>query len=419
MKISYPNYKKIKLADDIIADKFIQTKTIQDIPNNILREIKLISLKGQPKGQPVGSYINRIATIYADVDIFQLIDKFKSYEDVGIKTALAMRKTVEMINKRKNHWFSELKAGLDKRYIFNIGYITNGNYYISDNLLSDSNALYNNNLISNEEIEEIRDICNKPNPKADDYDFLFNLFRSYYVLRWNIKEIREGVKILPGNIPYRLDQAIYDKTVVKIDMIVYLDRFIEVTNFMMISYVRDGQHIPINIGPEDYSLSDIPYEIEKFYYSDYYYNPFKLVKRAFSYLKWFKKHGNDQTDVDKYIVIYGEIIKKTINILYAISSELDAMEIIQNKIKPIRIRKRLNELKEPLSNVLELDENVLSLLVSYMESPDVDLAYLRKLMNDLVNFYTIIYFEEYDVNPPPSLILPKHMSYAPMIVREL
>ena len=332
------------------------------------------------------------------------------------------------IYKLKNHWFSELKCGLDKRYLFDIGKLEEGVFYFSDELRPKTEALHEQGLLTRHEYRTVTGIMDNTETGDDlDYDMIFELFRKRYVIRWGLHEVLAGKKLLPNKI-MKLKNAIYDQTACKIDMIIYNgEKFMEVTNFIVISY--KGK--PINIGGDEITPANLPIEIEKLYYSDMHYKPFKMVKRAFAYLKWL--HGNAPRKVkqdmvlrgaysgmiDKNIMKYVNILKKSINILYTINSEIDAMRIIDDRVPAAMIRKRLNELKGPLANVLEINDDMMDEITEAMDSEFPDLNDIYASFNRIINCWTIMYFANEGINPPPKLILPQTMSYDPNLIREV
>jgi len=420
------NYDTLQTIHDLAVpsnrvDRIVETKPLSSIPASVAREIKLISLSYQPKGVSFGSYNNRISNVFGDIDTIQLVDNFKSLEAVGPKTTKAIKQVVNRILTQPNHWFSEAKAGIDSRYYFDIGTLSNGHYTFSPELLPKTMELAVAGLLDEDEMYTLNEILTKGSGNAEDYDLVYNIFRNRYVLRWSSKEILRGYKTLPGKIKYKLEQAIFDRTAVKIDMIVFLNgKYIEITNFILIAY----ENQPINIDPSTTTPSNLPYDIEKLYYSDYYYSPFKAVKRSFAYLKWVRNQPDhpDRYSTDEYLIKYSNILKKTINILYTIRSEIDAMAIIQPQLKSkyhkLQLRKRINELKQPLSNVLELSDEMLEIFNQYMDNPQMNLKILYNLFGEIINAWTIQYFKDEGINPPPKIVLPNIMSYDPNLVRQ-
>ena len=450
MKISYQNRRNIDSLYSL--DEYLQTKNIEDLPDEIVDQIKMVSLpdtkEGDYPGIPFGSYINRIADYFGDIDVIQLFSGCCSKKEVGIKAAKAIQELVVGIKKKPDHYFSEFKAGIDHAYFFNVGSMTEGIYRMSDRVIPDSEILYKKGLLSDTEIKVIRNIAKKGNKDGDDYDTIFNLFRNHFLLRWDEKEILQGWKEISTG-KYYLSEAVLDHTAVKIDMILINPggKFIEVTNFMALGLsTKKNEFIPINLNTKDTTPESLSPEIEKLYYSNYHYNPFKIVKRSFAFLKYLSLNWNKKTfDQTKYlernidlqyinnaVAGYIQILQSTINILYTIHSEMDAMKLVlerANVTKSLldKMNQRLDLLKEPLANVLEIDDENLNDLVTIIDAcrsednPEKKAEMISKLMKtlkEIINFWTIEYFNELGLNPPPSGILPIVLTYDPSIIRE-
>lgn len=424
MKISFEH--RTGLDELYTANQYVQTKNVKDIPEKVMKDIHLVTIPGNDDPIPFGSYVNRISDYFGDIDVIQMFTGCCDVEDVGKKTAKAFKDMVKGIKKARLRYFSEFKAGIDKPYYFDIGKCVEGVYRPSKDLKERTRKLHELGLLTDLEMKIVMNVCKKPRKTGDDYDTVFNLYREKYVLRWTENEVLQGWKeISTGKI--KLEEAVLDTAPVKIDMIAVNDggKFIEVTNFFALGLNIDGYFFPINIHPSSLTPENLPPEIEKFYASNYYYNPFKSVKRSFSYIKYLYKKHNDP-EVAELVEKYAEILKSTINILYTINSEMDAIRLVLCRVKnPPRkaIKSRLSLLKEPLANVLEIDKDNLALLMEMMdvviEKPTADsVKTLMKIFKEIINFWTIAYFDQLGLNPPPREVVPEIKTYDPNIIRE-
>ena len=467
MRMSAQNYSLIRNFYD--TDQLVSFRSLEDIPYSVAQDLKLVSMFSgfkTPKGKytkikrnytyPFGSYINRVSDYYGDVDGIQLLSHAKSKEEIVKQATYSLVQIVKDIKKAKDRWYSETKAGIDHLFLFDIGKCVEGVYRISDQLVKTSETLYASGMLSNVEIKVIRNIVNKrlSDRDGDDYDVIFNLFRKKWLLRWTADEILQKYKVLKRpdkDIKYTLEQAVSDNTILKIDMLAYdnNNKFIEITNFMMIGFNKNNEFIPINIDPDTHNPFYLRTEIEKLYYSNYYYKPFKIVKRSFAFLKflwrkWDKKaladhqpilieRGITKNLVQELLNGYVQILDSTINILYTINSELDAITLLMERVKnpPInKINDRIDMLRDPLSNVLEIDDDNLKYFVSskglfdniiIQNNPTKKLAMIKDLMkifNEIINFWTITYFNKTGLNPPSSVVLPEILTYNPNIIRQ-
>lgn len=460
MELNHNNFNLARSFYD--ANEIVSFRGLEEIPWSISKDLYTISLKSgfdkelvpENRLDPFGSYINRVSDYYGDIDGIQLISHAKSKEEIISQTTKSIVNIVKKINKSKNKWFSEIKAGIDKMFYFDIGKCVNGIYRFSDRLIRNTEILYKNGLLSDIEYKVIHNVIdNKFEGNGDDYDIIFNLFRKKWLLRWTDKEILQKYKLLPrpdGDIKYRLEDAISDNTILKIDMLAYNDnnKFIEVTNFIMIGWNKGKEFIPINIDPETHTPFYLRVPIEELYYSNYHYNPFKVVKRAFAFLKYiyrkwdtdalkenktnFLTRGITKQLVEELLRGYADILDSRINILYTIVSELDTIKLIMERVPnpPIKkINNRIDMLRDPLSNVLEIDDEGLRILAStdglfdqIMDEKDkqVKLKMIidtMKLFKDIINFWTIAYFDQLGLNPPSEVILPIESTYDWSIIR--
>jgi len=437
MKIAYPDRKSL---DYIYGTrKYLQMKSLDDMPINIIKNIKLISLPIGNVGAPFGSYVNRMSDHYGDIDVIQLVDKFKNVKEVGTKSAESIQMVVEEILKNKKHWFSEVKAGIDRGYYFCVGKLSNGIYTPSKDLISKSEKLEKLGLLSKKELNIIKKNGVR-NGNGDNYDTVFNLLRSHFILRWTVEEIKQGFKKTSlGN--YKLSEAVLDKTVVKIDMIAQVGtgKYIEITNFIALGTTTNGYFKGINVDSQCFTPANLPIEVEKLYYSNFHYKPFKVVKRAFAFLKWiiknwdnkdwnFSERGFSKRDVELTIKSYIKILKTSVNILYSVNAEISAIRIVLGKKNPplVEINKRLDQLREPLSNVLELNgddlDDVLEVLNKVVKAKGKEkfklIDALQDIFKQVINFWTIAYFDQLGINPPPGIVLPSKMMYDRKIIRE-
>ena len=133
---------------------------------------------------------------------------------------------------------------------------------------------------------------NNHNHDGDVSDFIYDLFRDKRILRWTSGEILNGYKIIRGK-RYFLEEALNDKSLVKIDMISNINHsFIEVTNITTIIYKKDNEHIPIGLEPiHVLNPNEIFGAVEDTYFSNKYYSPLKCCKRMYSLASHF--HDSD------------------------------------------------------------------------------------------------------------------------------
>jgi len=492
-------------------DQIIETKELKSIPRDIYKDIfDVLSLPETPLGdksaQPFGSFLNRVAEYFGDVDLNQKYIYNGPINKAGQTIAKLFQTMVSKVNKKvhirytsefhgleylpKRLYFSEVKAGIDSRFKFDYGTLEDGVYRPSTDLIKISNQLYHQKLLTKKEIQIINHILNKPNKNGDDYDIITNLFRDHYILRWTVNEILKGSKIA-NNKQFKLSEAVLMNTPLKIDLIIHTNDnlFLEFTNFYRVGIqvnskvqgtrlaslasrsrvVNDkvfdvidehghhkGSYLPINFDPTIPFTISLQDEIEHLYYSNLDYSPFKLVKRAFAFLKHFYKYPTELQDI-QYISIgftksrvadllgkYTSILTSSIGILYSIKSELSTIALLLERNTKFlttelieQINDRIDYLVTNLSNVLEIDEKQLSKFIEKI-SYIADLPYEKgfsykspklipteiELINNLIdefqiiiNYWTITYFNKLGLNPPQYPLVPGVVEYDGNIIR--
>src|SRR5271166_2550978 len=258
------------------VNQILQTKQPINLPEEVWYDaIPIISLPLTQLGtnpKPYGSYQNRFADYFGDIDLRQLYVHEGKLELFAPQLTKQFQKIVSNILKSDNFFYSEIKAGLDKRYKFDIGNLENNKYILSQEMNTIPKDLFDNGLLEKNEMKAIDHILRKGNLDGNDYDIISNLFRDHYVLRWTSNDIIKGYHKVKG-MTYYLQDVILDKTPLKIDMIMVTveDRFLEVTNFIDLGLkvpeeIQDqtieglnketgeinGYYLPINFKYEDY-----------------------------------------------------------------------------------------------------------------------------------------------------------------------
>ena len=219
-------------------------------------------------------------------------------------------------------------------------------------------------MLNKEEVEIIKSFSTKilnGDKKAEYYDILFNLFRERYVIRWTDEEILKGVKTLPAGKKITLEEALSYKTFVKIDMIFkFGNKFTEMTNvfILIIKKPGDARKYAINFG--DYFTGDfkiyyakkitsvVPADIEKLFYSKYYYNPFKGVKRIWSTARLNK----DFRMLNKL----KNLISGGISLMYQLKSEIENIITLLKRLRSPPIVGINNSIQDIKSRTIYIPE---------------------------------------------------------------
>lgn len=409
--------------------ELIATKPLDSYSEDQMDNIRLLSTS-KDLAIPFGSAAYRVQKYPGDLDLLETFVGCCSIEEVVESFAKKLMEIASNIKKSRLHYFSEFKAGLDKRYDIDIGPINNGLYYPNRVTIRQKiTELYQNNLLDNLEYSIVDKILNIKSMYlgGDEYDVVYYIFRNRKIVRWSLDEILKGYKMLPGNLKLSLIEALKIKTSVKIDLITFVDgRFVEVTNFfILLEKDESGNYIEINL---DYNFLDrneyrrvydiqIKNEIEKLYYSNIFYSPFKMSKRMWAYSRTFKNFNE--------IEMLTPLVTGNISLMYQIKSEIDAIIRIFELTKSppiVHIYNQLSGMKGRLSNVIELMPNELMQFNYYIDSivrSDSDdkksiLSMIKKFLTYYINMFTIIELNKIKHNPPPRYFLPTKIKYAPI-----
>lgn len=412
------------------TNDYLRIRPESFLPKTINDEIKMISFnRKSPDAKIYGSFSYIIQKYAADIDLYEYFYPPGSKENTIKKFEKSLIEVVKSIIKKKGHWFSEYKTGIDKRYEVDIGKMKNGEYTVNPELKKIIDLMFSRKLLNRKEVSLLRRCIkesktNKNN--SDAYDIIYNIFRERRVLRWTQKEILNKKKSLPAGKHITLKEALEMKGHIKIDEIVYLDgKFFEVTNFVFVGYKNDfGFDVPMNIPKISYDIvvNGLKDEIEKLYLSNFYYSPFKVVKRMFAlsrYIYLTKKKGRYGTNLRKII----PFVSSDTSFLYQMKAELEAiLRILTVSVSypKISINEQIENLKVGLSNIVELDDNDIN---EFNEQVDQIVKaklkrdkkkLIKKLIDDLkfvINYLTINYFNKIDFNPPGREYYPRSMKY--------
>lgn len=390
--------------------------------DDVKEQIKLVSFSPHDKIIPFGSYIYRIQRWAGDIDALE------TYEEPDRETLIYsfvrhFKHTIKQILKKRLHYITDIKAGVDKRFEIDIGNLENNLF--TPNLINIQRGLSimkKLEILKDEQLREVKQILSKNEKNGYDYDKIYNLFREYYVIRWEPKEILKGYKLLPGKKKILLEDAITHKTHVKIDMITIINgRFVEVTNFLFLVYDRPGEDPYILNFDEPYNkdffrnrTSQLPTEVEKLFYSEYYKNYFKGLKRMWSIARTNKDF--------RMIDTLKSFVSGNISSLYQIRSELEAIILIMQKSKfPLTtIRNAIQNMKMSLTYVLEFDEEQLLKLNRQLDeitnygNKDYMIEKMErvsKYFKQKINYYTMKFMTHHHIFPVPDKYLPKEYKY--------
>lgn len=408
-------------------DKVLQVKPFEAYPQSVKKEIALVSFWPKGLATPFGSYVFRFQKYASDLD---LLERF-NHEDEATTVNLFINRLKKIITSLgRSHYFSEFKAGMNHMFDFSVGKLRNGRYMPDSNLFKNIDKLHKLELISNDEFLYITYIIvnvNKfdTNNQTNAYDSVYGIIREKRVLRWSKDEILKGYKIINHDERYTLSQAIRDKEIVKIDLIVLINgKFVEVTNIISLTYTDQlGQIIAINI--DDLKIHDVDglrREIEKLYYSNKFCSPMKVCKRMYSTSRKLNNYD--------YVSALSQILRGDISLLYQIKSEVEAFIILIERLKnpPIlQINRQLDEIKGRLNYVIDIPNKEI-IKIAYDIGAVIDMKNKKKKLEMLKTHITLLKNFIFDLcvekmnmlhlTPIPNIFRPRVEQYSTTIIRK-
>lgn len=308
------------------CDPAILTKrTVNDISpsvRDILREVTV-----NMDTLPVGTFKYKMFKYPGDIDIFEKIEGCCTFNSSKISAAHKILDIIDNIMTDPNIIFSEFKAGYDERFKVYTGIIEDDKVvdYNSFLIRRDIENLYSAKLLTWEQYEKLLKLV-KDNPTVEEVVELNEKLRAYWVVRWNMKELATGYKLLPGNFKLFIDVALTQGSIVKLDLIIKVNegedsRYVELTNFFYIVQ-RDkyGNEMVLSEELSDYKGSILG---DVYKYKDI--KTLKAVKRLWMYLAFRRKVCE--------LNLFRELFSSDIALASQISSDIEvAIKLIDSNL---------------------------------------------------------------------------------------
>ncbi len=441
---------------DVDVDE-LEAKPLESYSQQTKDEMNRVSLV-KDKTRIFGSYIYRYQKFPGDIDLVENYTS-TSKEEAILFWVKRIKKIVKNVISTPGNYYSEIKCGVDEVFSFSIGIIHNGTYVVDPDLFNNLDISYQSKYITLKDYEDILSVLKAGVLSQDAFDYVFKILRKYYVLRWSANEILKGFKKLPGIKPriITLEQACTHYALVKIDTVVLIDGvFTEVTNAYRLKYItktsdeRITDFVPnptANKNQKGYErveftseaeINQLPLEINKMYYSNLWFSPFKMLKRTYSYCR-YQIQGKNVMDENGFVNVftpipdsernqYIDIIDKivpilsgNISLLYQIRSEFDSLMLIMdlyaktNKLMD-QINTQLDNTKNRLAYVMEIPRHKLlefiTLIDKCVRSKDFPnrIKILDHLVDEfklIINYETLSYLDSVNMNPMPAVLKPK------------
>jgi hypothetical protein len=382
----YEKYKISKSGKEKneIINKAFEAKPKEAYPENVVEEMNNLKINEKEDNiHPIGSLSYRGTKYAGDYDFFEKI-MMDTKENTIIFFIKNLQRMVKKYITLKNHYYGEIKCGVDKRFDINIGVCQNGVYYVNSGLKENIINLYKSKLISKEEYNFIMKVLNKNGQIQIDYEKINKILREHRVLRWNYNEIIEGKKKIPNGYKY-LEDAVQDIEKINIETLAIINNKIsDVSNFFYLTYTNNKKEYAINFNQ---SYIDDPKSFEQgllesinsLLYSQMDYNPLKSIKRFFSLAR-------NTGDMNLRKILQPFMNGETME-LGKIKSELITINKILlkhgNKVSQNTVISHLDDIKFRMSTILQLDEKII--IEFDNKIIDIDKKYTPKKIIDFTN----------------------------------
>lgn len=408
----------------------LEAKTLNEIPNFTKDEIHLVSYNPDAPPTPVGSYSYRLQKYPADIDLMDNVNEYKvhgrwetatSRDQIIMSFTQRIKQIAKDIKRSKGHYLMDFKAGVDERYLFVLGQMQGGYLTFDSDFIDNVTSRYKAGMYSKEDVDAIIALAKiGPMNGQQAYDGITKILRKYYVLRWSLDELIAGRKSLPLKESITLQEALGHFQLVKMDLAVMMNgRLVEMSNIWSIFYFDHKLNAYEYLTPLP-KVEHVPFDIEKLYWSDMYYSPYKVIKRIFSYSKNMFLRGDNS--FEDYLRKTVKVVEGDLSQLYQIKSELATIldvHAIYGHVSPAAIDHQMDGMKARLANNLQLSDQTADMLAqmleSYIAAPLTSGSHAAKMnileqvkqhLEEIINHSALNFLIVSDMNPPPLEMLP-------------
>jgi hypothetical protein len=395
-------------------NRLLSDKPKSSYPDYITNEINLVSFNKE-NSIPIGSFNYRAAIYPGDIDIFEYVKRCCNEKDVINYFTEKIREIVINIIGKRNHWFLELKAGLDERYKIDIN-----DFHFIEKI----NELYLNNLLNKKEYDNISSSYN--NKSELGKEIIEKVLRNRLIIRWTSDEVIHNDKILPGGIHINVQSVLLHKSQINIETLAVVNNKItDISNFfVLIASDKDGNNIVINLSQElltdfyHFFSNGLKKQIYKLYYSILDYDYLKLVKRYWS----FGRFTRDKKLIEKAY----PLLNTDLALAGQLKSELGSLiKLLEHTIERPRyedpfpmyiFKNQLSVWKSRLTNVLEIsnvlemeiDEKINYIINNNLSNEQIIeiLQPIKDTIFEIINENMLPLLKQQGLAPPPNYLLP-------------
>jgi hypothetical protein len=245
--------------------------------------------------------------------------------------------------------------------------------------------IHRQKIIDTQEYEHYQKIIHqwKDTPDPKEYAKVLKDLRPH-ILRWTLKEVLQGFKILPNNQTITLSNALQSKGVVKVDIIGLTNGKSKFTDFSMIYDIR----INNKVITYDVKTQDVVNELRlSVYENSLLGNYFKAIKRIFSLARYFRN-----MELVKRLTDY---LNGFIGLIYQVKSDIGTLLYLEENYENLPVEKIQYELKMFRVRLTSFNEtyqnkkinHIINELLESKDKPKTIHYYkeLEKSISDIVN----------------------------------
>lgn len=359
----------------------------------------------------MGSQNLRSQTFAADFDLYEEVKSSYKLDVTALqKYILRFKQIIRDLLKTPNCIIADIKAGLVPQWtvIPDEAHISNDRVvgYDAEDARARLYTVFEAGLLTDREYlalrERIRDDISPAHFALLKKDLRF------HIVRWTPDEILDGSKVLPSGDTITLADAFKTPSVIKVDLVVYLESLQRFVEFSIIYQFKN------NTTTFNEFKMDAQYEIRQnlFYYLAEA-NYFKVCKRMFSLARL-----NDWEDDLQRL---NEILTSDIGNLYSIISDCETiLFILENEsyIPLEKIRHTLDGFRTRLGAVYSVNADkpsVLRKILSIQTLPSTTKGKLElfKQMTRLIEFFSVLLNRHTEVMMRELHLLPIPKKYLP------
>ena len=405
---------------DIDYNRLVALKPLSTYPNEVLKNVKLVTVRDSDHPILFGSYIYRAQKYPSDVDVIEEYDDI-SVNNLVISFKQRIQQMVGNIIQLRDHYITEFKAGIDERFHLNFGMLKEGIFTMNKSFPMMFDKI--KDLLTDDEYHKIEMIIRNKNRTVLQYEILNEILYDLYTIRWNKEEVLQGFKTLRGDLIYYLEEGIISGSKVKIDMIALINgKYTEVTNFFaLVIKTKVGLKYPINTdylpGTQEFresQLGSLKEQIEVLLFSELEYSPFKAAKRMWA----FARSTNDKEMIFKLT----KFVTGNVSQLYQVRSGIGDIITLLTKTSAdpqTSISYEIQNFKISLSTIIEIPSSDIEIINNMINNIDtvprhqkiLILKQVSDYLKKIINIFTEQFYNEADLRVPPLDYLPNPLRY--------